>query len=55
MSCNFDSSTCGFVQSKNDKFDWTRNTGGTSSSPTGPSADVSGNGKINTLKLATLN
>ncbi|XP_020619343.1 MAM and LDL-receptor class A domain-containing protein 1-like [Orbicella faveolata] len=30
---------CGFLQDKNDKFDWTRNKGGTPSTGTGPSAD----------------
>ena len=33
-------------QEKNDKFDWTRNKGGTPSFSTGPSADhTTGNGK----------
>ena len=46
-TCNFDASMCGFVQDKNDKFDWTRQKGPTSSSGTGPSSDhTSGNGKI---------
>ena len=44
-SCDFEGSMCGFVQDKNDKFDWTRNKGSTSSSSTGPSADhTTGNG-----------
>ena len=37
--CNFDVSLCGFVQSDNDKFDWTRHKGSTSSHDTGPSFD----------------
>ena len=45
FSCDFDQNLCGFVQSKNDKFDWTVRSGSTPSSSTGPSADASGNGK----------
>ena len=42
---------CGFLQDKNDKFDWTRRKGPTPSSGTGPSGDhTSGNGKIIILK-----
>ena len=37
--CNFDVSMCGFVQGHNDKFDWTRDYGRTSSVATGPSFD----------------
>ncbi|KAM7427033.1 hypothetical protein ABFA07_021757 [Porites harrisoni] len=45
ITCNFDVSMCGFVQDKNDKFDWTRRKGATSSSGTGPSGDhTSGKG-----------
>ena len=33
---------CGFVQDKSDKFDWTRHSGTTSSSNTGPSSDHTG-------------
>ena len=45
--CSFDASMCGFLQDKNDKFDWTRQKGPTLSSGTGPSSDhTSGNGKI---------
>ncbi|CAH3142232.1 unnamed protein product [Porites lobata] len=45
FSCNFDNSTCGFVQAKNDTFDWTRRSGSTPSSLTGPSSDhTSGKG-----------
>ncbi|RDD40324.1 MAM and LDL-receptor class A domain-containing protein 2 [Trichoplax sp. H2] len=38
-TCNFESSTCGFVQSKKDSFDWSRSSGGTFSSLSGPSFD----------------
>ena len=38
-TCNFDVSLCGFVQGTDDKFDWTRHKGNTSSSGTGPSFD----------------
>ncbi|XP_015779022.1 PREDICTED: MAM and LDL-receptor class A domain-containing protein 1-like [Acropora digitifera] len=45
LDCNFETSTCGFIQAKNDDFDWTRRKGGTSSSGTGPSSDhTSGSG-----------
>ena len=44
ISCNFDVSSCGFVQVKGDKFDWTRYKGSTSSVGTGPSADHTGKG-----------
>ncbi|XP_078348020.1 uncharacterized protein LOC144633100 [Oculina patagonica] len=43
-SCNFDESMCGFVQDKNDEFDWTRLNGSTPSTNSGPSADHTGNG-----------
>lgn len=47
VSCNFDNDVCGFVQDSNDKFDWTRNKGSTSSYQTGPSADhTTGSGTI---------
>ena len=53
FACNFDSlSVCGFTQDKNDKFDWTRNRGSTSSSSTGPSADHStGSGRLTKHEL----
>ncbi|XP_044166668.1 uncharacterized protein LOC122950751 [Acropora millepora] len=44
FTCLFDQDLCGFTQSRNDTFDWTQNSGSTSSSGTGPSRDVSGNG-----------
>ena len=44
FSCDFDKSTCGFVQDKNDAFDWTRRKGSTPSYYTGPIADHTGYG-----------
>ena len=45
VGCNFDKSTCGFVQDNSDNFNWTRHMGSTPSSNTGPSADhTTGNG-----------
>ena len=47
ITCNFDVSMCGFLQDKNDKFDWTRHKGATLSSGTGPSGDhTTGKGKL---------
>ena len=37
--CNFDVSSCGFVQGKDDIFDWTRQNVDTPSQGTGPSFD----------------
>ena len=47
FSCDFeegsvDSLGCGIVQLTNDQFDWTRQTGGTPSNPTGPDGAYSG-------------
>ena len=45
--CNFDTSTCGFIQATNDDFDWTRRKGHTPSTGTGPSSDhTSGSGSL---------
>ena len=44
FTCLFDQDLCGFTQPSNDRFDWTQNSGSTSSSGTGPNQDVSGNG-----------
>lgn len=45
FACNFDVSTCNFVQDTDDDFDWTRQKGSTPSSNTGPSSDhTSGSG-----------
>ena len=40
-TCTFQTGYCGFTQAKNDKFDWTRKRGTTSSSQTGPTTDHS--------------
>ncbi|XP_068709846.1 MAM and LDL-receptor class A domain-containing protein 1-like isoform X3 [Montipora foliosa] len=43
IKCSFSTnSSCGFTQSRNDKFDWTRHRGITTSSSTGPSSDHTG-------------
>ncbi|XP_022797695.1 anionic trypsin-like [Stylophora pistillata] len=42
--CNFDRNQCGFVQRRDDEFDWTRKKGATSSGSTGPYSDVKGRG-----------
>lgn len=42
FKCNFEASFCGFNQAKDDKFDWTRRTGRTPSSNTGPSGAQEG-------------
>ncbi|XP_048257191.1 protein crumbs-like isoform X1 [Haliotis rufescens] len=45
VTCNFDAGLCGWVQSGNDVFDWTRFQGATGSTDTGPSGDhTSGSG-----------
>ncbi|XP_078586715.1 astacin-like metalloendopeptidase [Branchiostoma floridae x Branchiostoma japonicum] len=44
FSCSFDADLCGFTQDGDDQFDWTRQTGTTPSSSTGPTTDVSGSG-----------
>ena len=47
LYCNFDASTCGFIQATNDDFDWTRRKGSTASSDTGPFSDhTSGSGSL---------
>ncbi|XP_066273297.1 MAM and LDL-receptor class A domain-containing protein 1-like [Branchiostoma lanceolatum] len=43
--CNFDTSLCGWTQDDTDDFDWTQQSGRTSTSNTGPSDDVTGNGQ----------
>ena len=48
--CDFDRSTCGFTQSTNDDFDWTRHQGRTTSHGTGPSAGVGGSGTYPLLR-----
>ncbi|XP_078360460.1 low choriolytic enzyme-like [Oculina patagonica] len=45
FSCDFDKDVCGFIQDKDDKFDWTRKSRATPSGGTGPSGDhTSGKG-----------
>ncbi|XP_073232940.1 MAM domain-containing glycosylphosphatidylinositol anchor protein 2-like [Porites lutea] len=39
INCNFESNLCTWTQDKTDQFDWTRKSGSTPSSPTGPSVD----------------
>ena len=47
VSCGFDNGLCpGWSQSTSDDFDWTLNSGRTSSSYTGPSSDLSGTGQL---------
>ena len=47
VKCNFDDGKlCSFTNDQNDEFDWTINSGSTSSFDTGPSQDVSGTGKL---------
>ena len=45
--CNFETDLCFWTQAKDEVFDWTRKSGGTSSSDTGPSTDHT-IGKIST-------
>lgn len=56
-SCDFDLDLCsGWQQSYSDVFDWTRWTGSTYSSNTGPSSDhTSGSGKVSLSNLASEN
>ncbi|KAJ7393860.1 hypothetical protein OS493_003527 [Desmophyllum pertusum] len=43
-SCDFENDLCSWKQETTDNFDWTRKSGATSSSGTGPSSGHSGNG-----------
>ena len=43
-ACNFDAGLCDWVQDQSDDFDWTRKTGPTPSSGTGPSSGDGGSG-----------
>ena len=38
-SCDFETDNCGWIQRRDDVFDWTRKRGPTSSSQTGPATD----------------
>ena len=38
-SCDFETDTCGWIQRRDDVFDWTRRSGPTPSSSTGPTVD----------------
>ncbi len=46
VSCDFETSFCGFTQASDDVFDWTRHSGSTTSSNTGPSDDHTPGGKV---------
>ena len=47
LTCTFEKSLCNWSQSKSDKFDWTRRSGSTPSSGTGPSQSSTGpNGMV---------
>lgn len=39
FQCSFDEDLCGFTQRTDDRFDWTRRNGRTSSQGTGPNSD----------------
>ena len=39
MECDFEDGWCGYTQATDDEFDWTRLSGRTGSSSTGPSFD----------------
>ena len=39
INCNFENNLCTWTQDKTDQFDWTRKSGSTASSSTGPSVD----------------
>lgn len=39
LDCTFDTDLCGWVQDKSDNFDWTKRSGTTSSTGTGPAND----------------
>ena len=47
VRCNFNQGNlCSFTNGRNDDFDWTVHCGRTPSNHTGPSHDISGNGKL---------
>lgn len=45
LSCNFERDLCNWQQDKTENLDWTRDSGGTASSGTGPSFDHTTGGK----------
>ena len=42
LTCSFEQNLCNWKQSRTDKFDWSRRSGGTPSSNTGPSQSSTG-------------
>jgi len=49
-TCDFNSDMCGWTNAVDDDFDWSMNSGPTSTNNTGPSADRTGNGRSPTLR-----
>ena len=54
LDCSFDSDLCGWQQSTGDDFEWTKRTGSTGSSGTGPANDHTTNTKSGKLVLCWL-
>ncbi|XP_078686317.1 MAM and LDL-receptor class A domain-containing protein 1-like [Branchiostoma floridae x Branchiostoma belcheri] len=52
--CNFDTSLCGWTQDDSDDFDWTQQSGGTATSITGPSDDVTGGGQYMYTEISNI-
>ena len=55
VACSFDTDLCGWAQSKSDDFDWTKRSGSTSSSGTGPSNDHTTNTRSGKYTIINLN
>ena len=51
LTCSFENNLCNWRQSKNDRFDWTRISGSTPSSGTGPSQSSTGPNGMVTVSL----